>query len=121
MSSYVLPVDEFARQGQTNILETVSYDYTLEWNSRDEAWYFRITTTGSDYEMDWVKLRVGIDLLAPYKYLESVPNGWLLVIDTVRSTGRVGRDDLGIDKRFQLWYITSDDEANELLTFYTPQ
>lgn len=121
MSVFSLPVSTPARQGQTNILEGVSYDYLLEWNSRDEAWYFRITTSGSDYEMDWVKLRVGIDLLAPYKYLESVPNGWLIVVDTVRTTGRIGRDDLGIGSRFQLFYITSDDEENLLLSLYTPQ
>lgn len=108
MAVYSLGVSEQPWQIQTTILEGVSYDYELRWNSRNESWLFRIVSTGNEFELS-TQLRVGYDLLAPYRHKDNIPSGKLIIADNERVTGRIGRDNLGIGLRFELLYITEDD------------
>lgn len=119
MTIFNLPVSDDANQLQNITLEGVNYQYTLKWNTRDEAWYFSITSQGNLFEFS-SKLTVGFDILDPWRYKEVTPNGRLAIIDNERLIGRVGRDNFGQSKRFSLWYETSDvaDEDSFIHEFY---
>lgn len=110
MSFYYLPCPTDYWQTIQVTLESEVYDFTYKYNSFDESWKLFIGLTGEDPACSF-KLRCGVDLLKPFKYLDGVPDGWLYLIDTLNNTGRIGADPLnefGIDKRFRMWYINSD-------------
>lgn len=122
MTAFLLPVDTGSNQIQSINLEGSSYQYSLKWNTRDEAWYFSITRSGNLFEFS-SKLTVGFDILDPWRYKASTPEGAIIIYDSEKVTGRIGRDNLGTDKRFKLWYETSDTPEEESLvqSFYRPQ
>lgn len=95
-------------------LDGVVYDFRFRWNSRSECWYLYIGPTGEDYTMK-VKLLTGQELLKPYKYKPSSPQGDLMLIDTLKLYGRAGRDNLGQNKRFRLIYIEEGTDVDALI------
>ncbi len=48
-------------------------------------------------------------MLGQFSYRDGVPPGELYLFDTVKSYGRPGRDDMGIDNRFKLIYFESSE------------
>lgn len=107
MSMFSLPVSTSADNTQTIVLEGVAYEVRLQWNTRDESWNVFWGISGEGWKFKF-KIVNGLDLLKPYKAYEECPNGWLTVVDNERLNGRVGRSNLGIDKRFELIYISTD-------------
>lgn len=90
-------------------LEGVGYDIRTRWNGRSESWFLYIGLTGQNPS---IKTRITTlsDLLAPYRGTEGVPEGSLRLIDNEKGFGRPSRDDFGINKRFRLIYINSDED-----------
>ena len=107
MAVFSLPVSGLADNTQTIVLDGVSYDMRLQWNSRDESWQCFMGLTGRAFKCKF-KVVTGLDLLKPFKAYDETPNGKLFVWDNERLFGRVGRDNLGIDLRFELRYETED-------------
>ena len=107
MSLFSLPIADSADTTQTIVLEGVAYDVRLQWNPRDEAWNAFWGVSGEDPKFKF-KLVNGLDLLLPYKAYNECPKGELRIVDSERVYGRVGIDNFGIGKRFNLMYITSD-------------
>lgn len=95
----------------TQVVEGQSYDFTFEWNKRDESWWIEVGNTGEDPAIR-TKFPVGQDVLRPYRYLDNVPNVVLLLVDVAKIYGRVGRDDFAY--RF-VPVILSLEEYNELI------
>lgn len=90
----------------TETLEGQVYSLRYRWNDVDESWSLYIGLQGDDPSIV-TKLTNGFDLLRPYKYLEGIPPGNLLVFDTVNSDGRPDYENTGQDKRYQVYYIDS--------------
>ena len=107
MSLIKIPISSDPDNTQVIVLEDVSYNLRIQWNTRDESWHAYIGLLGQDFKIKF-KMTVGLDLLNPYRGYDEVPDGTLAIIDTERAFGRVGRDNFGIDRRFELWYETSD-------------
>lgn len=101
---WYLKTEEDTDQIYTVTLDSVDYDIRLRWNTRDESWQMLLGLSGDDPSVTF-KVTNGLDLLTPYKYLDSVPDGQLYLIDTVKINGRPGYDDTGVEKRFVLVYI----------------
>jgi hypothetical protein len=115
MTVFSLPVSDYADNTQTIVLDGVSYSMRLQWNTRDESWQCFLGATGREFKCKF-KVVVGFDLLKPFKAYDETPNGKLFVWDNERYFGRVGRDNFGIDKRFEFFYETEDGTvADQLL------
>ncbi|EPU2171380.1 phage baseplate plug family protein [Shigella sonnei] len=108
--AWYLKTEEYPDQTYTVTLDGVDYDIRLRWNTRDESWQCQIGLSGDDPSISF-KVTNGLDLLKPYKYLESVPDGQLYIVDTVKINGRPGYTTTGRDKRFVLVYI--DNKPNQ--------
>lgn len=75
------------------------YDLTFRWSVRSMCWYLDIDRT-----VQGIKIVNGIDLLAPYKYMDNLPAGKL---GARRNTGRSSKPgffNFGIDKEVTLIY-----------------
>jgi len=90
------------------VLDYVSYDIRLRWNNRDESWQLTIGNSGLPPSIKF-KVTNGINLLKGYYHLTGVPEGSLFAVDMVTGFGRVDYDEFGIDKRFNLVYISNED------------
>jgi len=88
----------------TVTLDGVDYDIRIRWNTRDESWQLFFGPSGDEAVITF-KATNGLDLLAPYKYLEGVPDGQLYIVDTVKINGRPDFYSTGIDKRYCLMYV----------------
>lgn len=102
--SWFLKTEEYPDQTYTVTLDGVDYDIRLRWNTRDESWQMFIGLSGDPATVTF-KVVNGLDLLAPYRHLEAIPDGQLYLVDNVKVNGRPGFSDTGIDKRFSLVYI----------------
>ena len=107
MSIFSLPVAGTADNTQTIVLEGIAYDVRMQWNTRDESWNVFWGVSGQGWKFKF-KVVNGVDLFLPYKAYDECPKGFLAALDNERFYGRVGRNDFGIDERFEFMYITSD-------------
>lgn len=94
------------------VLEGVSYDFRIQYNSREKAFYADIGFTNDDPVLTGVKLVNGVDNLELYNYIEGVPPGALFLIDLVAFVGRPSRSEFGFEKRYRLFYLTSSEVEN---------
>lgn len=101
MSTFNLPIEDYADNTQRIQISDDTYDFRFRWNHVEEAWYCHIGLNGEDPKVQF-KMVTGMDLLAPYQAYEEVPEGVLYLIDLDQGYGRVGRDDIGQDKRFRI-------------------
>lgn len=101
----VLPIaGEDADERITIALEGQDYDIRVRWNTLDCSWYCYIGAVNREPTIK-SKLVCGVDLISPYTHLGNVPKGALLLVDSEKLFGRAARDNFGVDKRFQLFYI----------------
>jgi len=105
-SAWYLKIEQYTDQIYTVTLDGVDYDVRLRWNTRDESWQVFFGLSGEDPVITF-KATNGLDLLAPYKYLEEVPNGGLYFVDTVKINGRPDYYNSGVDNRYCLVYVDS--------------
>lgn len=102
--AWYLKTEEYPDQTYTVTLDGVDYDIRLRWNTRDESWQMLLGLSGDDPSITF-KVTNGLDLLLPYKHLDTVPDGQLYLVDTVKMNGRPGYTNTGLEKRFALVYI----------------
>lgn len=84
------------------------YSLRFRWNTLSECWHCYIGKIGGDFIAKF-KLTVARDLLEAYRQIDGVPNGMLLLLDVEKTTGRCGRFDVGVGRRFQLVYLTEEE------------
>lgn len=110
-------------------LENVIYDFRFRYLQRltnvaagtpvkADEWKLSVSLSGQPTLFE-TALRTNRDLLVQYRNLSDCPKGSLMLRDMVAdeayalgkdySPERVDYENLGIDKRFRLVYITSDD------------
>lgn len=95
----------------SQVIDDQSYDFTAQYNKRDDSWWIEIGLTGEDPSVR-TKMNVGGDLLAPFRYLSGVPNRYMFVVDVVKSFGRNDRE--GFAKRY-IPILLTEEEYNELV------
>ena len=110
MATFTIPIPDSPHPTFTTVLEGVSYDITLHWNSREEAWYISLARAGFT-PLFRTKVVNGIDLLRKYRSYANCPKGMLFVNDLEKDWGRLTRDGFS-SGRFALYYL---DEADRLL------
>lgn len=109
--AFILPIDSDLPDSTTTLtLDDQEFDFRVRWNSFDCIWYLYIGVQNENSALK-VKLTCGHDLLEPYSHSEDLPAGSLYIVDTERLYGRVGRDNLGPDKRFKILYLSEGEEV----------
>lgn len=86
-------------------LEGRAYDIRYRWNNLSECWYIYLGFSGEE-PIFKTKLLVGFNILTPYRAIPGVPKGALYLVDNLKEYGRPSKNDIGIDKRFKIVYIS---------------
>lgn len=86
-------------------LEGRAYDLRYRWNNFSNCWYIYLGFAGEQPILK-TKLLVGFDLLAPFKAKKGVPKGAMYLVDSIKQYGRPEEDDVGIDERFKILYLS---------------
>lgn len=89
-------------------LDASVYSLRFRWNTISSCWHCYVGKVGGDFKAKF-KLTVARDLLEAYRQVDGVPKGMLLLLDLEKTTGRCGRSDVGLGRRFQLAYITEEE------------
>lgn len=94
-----------------------TYSFRYRWNSLEKAWYCYIGLLGEDPKVKF-KLVNGLDLLAPYKAYEEIPQGSLYVWDEDFVWGRPTETETFQTGRFSLIYFPDDEDFTAYLERY---
>lgn len=95
------------------VLDSVTYEVTFQWNERGEYWQFSIGDVGTDPTVTF-KLTAMVDLLAPYRYMDNLPAGNLILLP-LRDVGqRVGRYNIGVQTAMQMVYASRIEDVEEI-------
>lgn len=95
------------------VLDSVTYELRFMWNERDESWFMSLGDVGADPTIT-TKLTAYTDLLAPYRYLENVPDG-NLVLSALRDVReRPGRFNIGPLKGIQMTYSSRREDVEDI-------
>lgn len=95
----------------SQIIDEQSYDFTAQYNKRDDSWWIEVGFTGENPVIR-TKMVVGADMLAPYRYLDAVPNRYFLLADVVKLFGRNDRE--GFATRY-IPVLLTEEEYNEFI------
>lgn len=109
MSSILPFVGDHADESFTVNLEDEDYRFRFKWNTKYKYWNLHIGLTGQTAEKI-LKVTSNNDLLKGLHTYEGIPPGRLAMIDVSKEFGRCGRNNTGIDKRFELFYFRSDED-----------
>lgn len=100
-----LPILADSYDQQFNIqLSSKTYTFRVRYNQTEDAWYCYIGLIAEDPKIK-IKLVTGIELLAPWRAYEEVPEGYMYVYDKDLIYGRPGKDNFNQDARFILVMI----------------
>lgn len=84
-----IPVPNGPDNKFTIVLEGVSYDVRIVWNTRDQAWYISMGLTNNIYKFT-SKITTKANILRPYRAYEEVPNGILVALDLIKKRWQIG-------------------------------
>lgn len=95
------------------------YSFRMTYNSRAQMWMLAVGDITAEYVVRGLRVVEGVELLAPYHYLDGVPPGQLFVVDASgqhREPGRNSfRQDHQIRYRPQADALAAVDTDNEVL------
>lgn len=77
------------------VLDSVTYELRFMWNERDKSWFFSLGDVGAQLPTITCKLTCYSDILAPYRYLDNVPDGNLYLWPLGDVRHRAGRFNIG--------------------------
>jgi hypothetical protein len=88
-------------------LNGLSYIFVFRFNGRDERWYFDLYSDEEELLKGGVKVMENQSLLK--RYLIDNFNGDIICEKVSQGDSFVGRDNLGIDKDYELVYYTQEE------------
>lgn len=107
-SKIKVPNSAFSEQ-QVNIgLDQITL--ILKFNSRNNAWYLDIKDSSADAEiLSGIKVMPMQNLTGRY-ILDNFPSGNIWCMRQNSVSDPIGRDNLGTDKDYGLWYFSNEEE-----------
>lgn len=108
-------LDGYPNQSFRVVLDSVTYEVHFYWNERDESWFFGLGGVGTDPVIR-TKLTCYTELLAPYRYMDEVPNGNLYLFPLRDIRERAGRFNIGPLSGVQMAYgsLKTDIEEEDI-------
>lgn len=107
-----LKVDDNTYQEKLLTLNGNSLFITYSYNTRDNRWYFDIVDRNDIDIISGVKILPDQNLTGKYLDVNNLLNGNIYCVNTRLDGTDITRDNFGTDKKFQLWYLTSEEEAD---------
>lgn len=92
------------------VLDSVTYELRFMWNERDESWFFSLGDVGADPTIT-TKLTCYSDILAPYRYMENVPQGNIYLFPLRDVRHRAGRYNIGPFAGVQMAYASREEDV----------
>lgn len=89
-----------------------TYTITQKWNIRDNSWYIDIERPTGE-ALYGLKVMPMQNLTGRYKYKSFLDGGSLWCMRVKQDFSPITRDNLGVGKIYELWWLT-DQEAEEL-------
>lgn len=93
----ILSFDNTAFQTLSKTIDSTTYDFTAQYNKRDESWWMEVGLKGQPPVVRG-KMSVGQDFLKSFRYLEGVPDRLMFLWDFDKVVGRADRQ--GFSSRF---------------------
>jgi hypothetical protein len=104
-----IPVPDSASSKQDVALGGINYTFTFTFNSRDSRWRFDLDIN-EEVVISGIKVMENQDFLKRYA-LEDFDHGEIFCIRIKEDGKDVGRDNLGVDKSYELIYVTNEELA----------
>lgn len=95
------------------VLDEATYEVRFMWNERDESWFFSMGDVGTDPTFI-TKLTCFVDILAPYRYRENLPEGNLVLYPLRDIRTRVGRYNVGPLAGIIMTYASREEDVEEI-------
>jgi len=102
-----LNVPNTAHSLQTVSLGGIDYDITYTYNTRDSRWRMDISKQGVVVKSG-IKIMENQSLLGRY-LLSNFEHGDIFCVRVEKDSSNVGRDNLGLDKAYELVYYTNEE------------
>lgn len=84
--------------------------FTFKYNTADESWYIDLKTASDRDILSGVKVMPNQSLTERYSYTQDLPDGNLWCVRRKNDFSPVSRDNFGIGKAYELWWITGEEE-----------
>lgn len=108
-----IKIPDSAWHEQVVTLSGNSYRITQKFNFRDDSWYVDIENLSTEEGLYGLKLMPQQNITKQFRYGDIVVGGDLVCARIKKDFSSVGRDNLGIGKVYELWWIP-DEEQEEL-------
>lgn len=96
------------------VLDSVTYELRFMWNERDESWFMSFGDVGAQRPTITTKLTCYSDILAPYRYLDNIPDGNLYLWPLADIRTRAERFNIGPLKGVQMTYSSRIEDVEDL-------
>lgn len=108
---FIIPTFTDPYYDQTVTLDGRPYLLTFRYNQREDRWYMDVADVDSNADIaNGIKIVVGVDLLAKWRYLANCPAGVLVCNNNSQTDDSApGLSELGPGLRCELMYITLAD------------
>lgn len=83
---------------------------TFKYNTADAGWYISLSTINDNLILGDTKVMPNQSLTGRYKYLEGLPSGNLWCVRRKNDFSPISRDNLGIGKTYELWWLSAAEE-----------
>jgi hypothetical protein len=91
-------------------LKGETFLFVFKFNTRDESWNLDIQTTLENPIISGIKIMPNQNLTFRQKYKTQLPSGNLWCIRSKNNFSPIGRENLGIDKTYELMWLTPEEE-----------
>ena len=103
-------VPNFPESYQNISLEGVEYRLRLTYNTRDKHWRMSLLNLDNEEIISGIKIMPNQNLTWRYSYIDGMPPGNFYCLRLKNDYSDVGRDNLGYDKTYQLFYMTQQED-----------
>ena len=101
----VVPDTSWSRQ--VVALDGKSYIFEISYNERSTRWYINISLSGTEV-INSIKALENINMTGRYNLI-NFDHGELFCVNLKKTADPVGRDNFGIDKDYELIYLTNEE------------
>ncbi len=104
-----IPVPTVSFANTTTTLNGSSYNLTFRWNEVRNRWKLDIYDSSFNPVLLGITLIEGQNLTGYYSYASKVMDGFLFIAKLTNSDEPVGRNNIGINKTYELVYVSNDE------------
>lgn len=94
---------------QDVLLAGTTYNLLFKFNDSDKSWYMTIRDSQKNSLVSGIKIMPNQNLTLPYSYLNIFPDGDIWCLRLKNDFKPIGRDNLGINKTYELVWVSSED------------